>query len=310
MLREREVGTVTFDMGRAPVVDEGYGHIYYRASSFGGCMRMLALYRQGYEPIPARGQILDVFKAGHEAERQAWTKGYLQGRSQEQVTLIVTKKVWIVGHVDSWWGHESYEVKSQSAEEWKPIRESKLWPRYSWQISVYMLATESPLTVVRVLRDKDGNISDRAEERFDEPPWGIVDVRRRVFDIEQLARRDLTASECERVEYPCPFFYTHRDASEEREELDDEGAAALARDYNEARVEQLAVQGRVKVAREALLSFMKERDATRLNVKGFKLTRYKVAGKHIEYDRAEYEALRVTDSSTKGGGGEASEVNL
>jgi len=294
-----------FDGGveRAAVVEDA-GHVYYRASSFGGCMRMLALWRQGYEPIKAGGAILDVFKAGHEAERQAWTKGWLSGRAQEQVTLVVTKRIWITGHVDSWWGHESYEVKSQSSEEWKPIRESKLWPRYSWQISVYMLATESPLTVVRVLRDKDGNISDRAEERFDEPPHSIVEVRRRVLDIEGLARRELTEAPCERVEYPCPFFYTHRQAGEVREELDDEGAAALAADYQQARVEQRAVEGRLKTARAALLSFMTERDSRRLNVKGWKLTRYKVAGKHIEYDRAEYEALRVTepDGDEKDGG--------
>src|SRR5215467_4972477 len=298
-----------FDGGveRAAVV-ENAGHVYYRASSFGGCMRMLALWRQGYEPIKAGGAILDVFKAGHEAERQAWTKGWLSGRAQEQVTLVVTKRIWITGHVDSWWGHESYEVKSQSSEEWKPIRESKLWPRYSWQISVYMLATESPLTVVRVLRDKDGNISDRAEERFDEPPHSIVEVRRRVLDIEGLARRELTEAPCERVEYPCPFFYTHRQAGEVREELDDEGAAALAADYQQARVEQRAVEGRLKTARAALLSFMTERDVAKVDVNGWKLTRYKVAGRHVEYDRGEYESLRVTGPDEKDGaaGGEES----
>lgn len=301
-------------MDRPAVVDEG-SHVYYRASAFGGCMRQLALWRQGYEPIPAKGAIVGVFKAGHEAERQAWTKGYLSGRAQEAVTLIVTKRVWITGHVDSWWGHENYELKSQSANEWRPIRESKLWERYSWQISIYMLATESPLTVVRVLRDEDGNISDRAEERFEEPPHSIVDVRRRVFDIEALARKDLTSSECERVEYPCPFFYTHRDAGEVREELDDEDAVVLARDYQQARVEQHAIEGRLKTARSALLEYMGDR--SRLNVKGWKLTRYKVPGRHIEYDRAEYEALRITEPEddsreAKGGGSESetSEINL
>ena len=284
-----------------PGVVEEAGHIYYRASSFGGCLRMLALWRQGYEAISPRGQILEVFKAGHEAERQVWTKGWVAGRAQEPVTLIVTKRIWITGHVDSWWNHEAYEVKSQSTEEWKPIRESRLWPRYSWQISVYMLATESPLTVVRVLRDKDGNISDRAEERFEEPPHSLVEVRRRVLDIEGLARRELTETPCERVEYPCPFFYTHREAGEVREELDDEGVVSLARDYQQARVEQRAVEGRLKAARGALLGFMTDRNSTRLNVKGWRLTRYTVAGRHIEYDRAEYEALRVTEPEGKDG---------
>lgn len=294
-------------LGRAAVYEEG-SHVYYRASSFGSCMRMLALWRQGYEPIPARGDILKVFAAGHEAERQVWTKGWVGGRAQEPVTLIVTRRVWITGHVDAWWDHESYEVKSQSREEWKPIRESPLWPRYSWQISIYMLATESPLTVVRVLRDKDGNISDRTEERFEQPPHDIVEVRRRVFDIEGLARRELTEAPCERVEYPCPFFYTHRDVGEAREELDDEGAASLARDYDEARVEQRAVEGRLKAARTALLAFMTERNVAKVDVNGWKLTRYKVAGRHVEYDRGEYESLRVTGPDEKDGaaGGEES----
>jgi hypothetical protein len=239
--------------------------------------------------------MLKVYEAGHEAERQVWTKGWIKGEGQRQVQLQVTRTIWISGHLDSWWQGEPWEVKSQSASEWRPIRESPLWDQYAWQISVYMLATGRSLNLIRVLRDVDGNVSDSQVERFDESPHTIEDIRRRVFDIEGLARKDLTSVSCERLQFPCPFFYTHMSSDDTlvREVLDDDGALKLAEDYKHAQVEKVAVEGRLKSARTALLTFMGDHD--KLDVNGWKLTRYNVPEKHIEYDRKEYQALRVTE---------------
>jgi hypothetical protein len=247
-----------------------------------------------------------MFKAGHEAERQVWTKGWVSGQGQRAAELVVSRRLRIVGHLDSWWEGEIYEIKSQSEDQWKPIEESPLWPRYAWQISVYMLAMDAPLTVMRVLRDKDGNVSDSAEERFETPPHSMAEIRQRVFEVEGLARRELDAVECERVEFPCPFFYLHT-AKDDRERIEDDGAVALALNYKAAQVEKIAIDGRVKAARAALLEFMGAKK--KVDVNGWKLTRFTVPAKHVEYDRSEYEVLRVTEPKV-GVDAEAGETDL
>lgn len=287
-----------YDFSSAAPVYELDGDVVYRASSLGGCMRMLALCRQGYERLPVPESMLRVYEQGRDAERQVWTKGWVQGRTQDAVYLPISGHITVVGHLDAWWNGEIYEIKSQSEGEWKPIRESRLWYRYSWQIAVYMVAKQRPLTVVRVLRDKDGQVVDRVEERFTEAPYSLSEIRRRVYDVEALARRELDGKECERSEFPCPFFYTHL-RREDREIIEDGAAVQLAVEYRRARLEKVAVDGRVKAARQGLLDFMG--DKTKVGVKGWKLTRYTVPAKHVEYDRDAYEVLRVTEPKSKGG---------
>lgn len=295
------------ELERPSVYDDGE-LVVYRASAFGYCTRMLAMFRQGYEIVPTPGKMLDVYAAGHEAERQAWAKGWIRGIAQHRVVLNVTNKIMITGHMDAWFV-EGWEVKSQSEAEWKPIRESPFWPQYQWQISCYMLATGKPLTVLRVLRDKDGNVSDRAEERFDEPPRTLSEVRMRVFEVERLARSDLVSVDCERVQYPCPFFYTHNKGSDDGVlSIDDDGMVRLAADYKRAAVEKLAVDGRLKTARAALVDYMGERK--KVEVDGWRLTRYTVGAKHVEYDRAAYDVLRVTEPKKAGGDSDTGEADL
>src|SRR5215831_15024507 len=159
--RER---SVMDELERGPVYTIG-DVVYYRASSLGGCVRMLALARQGFDPLPATGQIAEVFKAGRDAEQQVWAKGIVQGRAQEYVELPISSTIRVAGHLDCWEPERVYEIKSQSEGEWGDIEKSSLWYRYKFQISVYMHATGLPLTVVRVRRNKDGSISD--EERQD-----------------------------------------------------------------------------------------------------------------------------------------------
>lgn len=295
-------------MDEAPVYERG-DVVYYRASSLGGCVRMLALARQGFDALAPSAGMLEVFKAGHEAERQVWAKGIIKGRAQDYVELPISETIRISGHLDAWTAERVYEVKSQSEAEWKPIELSPLWYRYKFQIGVYMHATGLPLSVLRVMREKDGTISNQEWQDYTTPPVSLAEIRAKVFQVELLARRDLVGERCEKVEYPCPFYYTHVDSREgdEREEVDDPAAVVLARQYGSAKLVASAANARVKASREALLAYMGEKRRLGLS-DGTLLTRYEVAARHVEYDSAGYWALRVTNKKAgdKGGTEEAS----
>lgn len=290
-----------------PPVYERDGTVWYRASSLGGCVRMLALARQGYDAVEVGGSMAEVFKAGHDAEREVWAKAIIKGVAQEYVELRVSDSIAIAGHLDCWdpegpvigerrWSTgRIYEVKSQSESEWRPIKEGQLWQRYKFQLGVYMWATGLPLTVVRVRRGKEGGIEGEAREDFAEPPVTLAEIRQRVFQVEMLARRDLSEVACEKVEFPCPFFYTHQtsDGVLVRETVDDPGAVVLAKQYKNAKTIADIANSRVKASREALLEYVGDRTKLKLS-DGTLLTRYKVGGRHVEYDRDEYWALKVT----------------
>jgi hypothetical protein len=295
----------------SPPVYEINGIVSYRASSLGGCVRMLALARQGYDTVSPPADMLEVFKAGHEAEREVWAKGIVKGRSQEYVQLPISDTIRVVGHLDCWDKEcgSVYEIKSQSEDEWKPLPEGRLWERYKFQLAVYMHATGLPITVIRVKRGKEG-IEGEAREVFEEPPVSLEDIRRRVFSVEMLARRDLSEVKCERFEFPCPFWYTHMETSvdEARETVDDPTAVVLARQYQNARLVAQIAEGRVKKSRGALLLYVGDRRKMELS-DGTLLTRYEVKSKHVEYDRAGYWALKVTSKKESGGDGENGEAS-
>lgn len=282
------------------------GIVCYRASQLGGCVRGLALARQGYDRIAPPASMFETFEKGREAEREVWAKGIISGTAQEFIQLPISETIRITGHLDCWEKENGrvYEIKSQSAAEWKPIQEGNLWYRYKYQIGVYMHATGLPLTVVRVRRKEGGGIDGEEREEFDVPPVTLGEIRQRVFKVEMLARRDLSEVKCEPLEFPCPYFYTHANP-ETREQVDDTAAVVLARQYKDARLVAEVANGRVKASREALLEYVGDRTRLKL-ADGTLLTRYKVGGRHVEYDRDEYWALKVTTTKRTGvEGGEA-----
>jgi len=207
--------------------------------------------------------------------------------------------------LDAWdrEGGSIYEIKSHSEDEFgKEFSELNLWPVYAFQISVYMHATNKPLKLVRVLRDKEGNVNEYKVEEFSSAPRSMDEIRRRVFQVEMLARKELGEVECEKVEFPCPFFYTHsgRD-KDERELVEDDGAVVLAGQYMDARVAKMQAEGRFKASRVALLEWMGDRRKVELP-SGVLLTRYTIKGGRVEYDRKEYENLKVTARRGEDGG--------
>lgn len=290
-----------YSIEQPPVYEDG-GVVYYRASALGHCVRMLALARQGYDALPPPAQMQKVYDAGHEAERQVFMKGIVKGLAQHTILLPISDSIVIRGHLDAWTPERIYEVKSQSPDEFGVLRDSHLWEPYSYQVSVYMHATKLPCTVVRVMRDKDGNISEREEETFDVPPVAMDQIRSRVFKVESLARRDLSGTECEKREWPCPFFYTHVGAKEDiREYVEDRDAVILVRQYCDAKTIAQVAKGRLDKSREAIIDWMGDRDKVELP-EGWRVTRYKVEGKEVKYTRSGYTSIKITQKETDGQG--------
>jgi hypothetical protein len=296
-------------LNRPMVYAEGE-NVFYRASSLGGCLRALALARQGYEPLGVPEKILKVFEAGHEAERQAWAKGILTGLAQEFVSLQVSETIFVVGHLDAWSRGVITELKSSTEAEFKkPWRETHMGEKWAWQISCYMnAAPTSQLRFVRVLRDADGNILGQTEETLEVPPYSTADIRLRVLEVERLALLDLDKLDCVR-EFPCPFYYTHSDPGQIREYCDDESAVSLAKEYEAVRAEARSLRGRQATARSALLTWMGDRDKVELPG-GWKMTRYTIKGGKREFVVKDSTGLRVTPPSEESEADDAGEVSV
>lgn len=301
--------------------------MYYRASALGGCKRMLALARQGFDPVPPPPEMQKIYEAGHEAERQAWAKGILKGLAQQYVELIISDNIRVSGHLDSWspvyaatihpgrggsrrlaapvgaeGGRASERTQRVGAVELKsvttdgmdvPLTDLPLWPRYSFQVSCYMLATGAELDLVRVLRDGAGNISDQKVDHFTEPPVSLAAIRQRVLEVELLARKDLADVDCDRLEYPCPFFYTHRQR-DSREQISDDDALVLTQQFVNARAQAKLADARVKAARTALVEWLGDRSKIVLNNR-YRITRADVKAKPVSYTRSAYTSIIVTE---------------
>lgn len=214
--------------GRNVTVEED-GTVVYRASALGGeCTRALVLSRLGYDERPPPPDMYRRFQEGHLHEedvmRRMREEGWTIWDEQATVTLMVSGKIRVVGHIDGKGaivgeGREHHvslgnieprivEVKSQSKDEFAAFDakgwESGIFPKYKWQLSVYMLATGLPAVLVR----KDRNSGQIKLEWVDEPFYDLRAIRSRVLSVEMLAADGIGPEECgPGTIYPCPFFY-------------------------------------------------------------------------------------------------------
>lgn len=247
-------------MSDAPYVMYTGERVEYRASSLGGCDMALLAARLGYDAVPVKegAKILEVFEAGKRIEDEVLDRiGLLApvtGR-QLEVVLPITKRIYVLGHIDGLDTDDSIlEVKSQSQEEWDRFEkegwESGFFPRYKWQLSAYMHALGQPLTLLRALRDSDGQWTGRIEDEVvEEPFYSVAEIRARVLKIEAAAATGVLNAECINS-YPCPYFYLHDEI--DRELISDEGVDVLAREYADASRDENIAKGRKAEARRAL----------------------------------------------------------
>lgn len=241
----------------AIVVIAADGTITYRASALGGCDMALLAARLEYEPVRGTPEgIAKVFAAGHRIEDEVLaTLPHVKFR-QAEVKVDVTSRLKIVGHIDGIdiRSGELVEIKSQNREEWDRFGrdgwDSGLFPKYKWQVSAYMWALNKRLTLIRALRDENGEwTGDLATSRVEAPFKSLADLRNRVLRIEAAAATGVLSAECT-PSFPCPYFYLHEEI--DRELITDETVDMLAREYEDARRREATAKGQKEHARRAL----------------------------------------------------------
>ena len=211
--------------------------VYYRASALGSCTRALAAARQELDRWTgdAPASIQKAYDAGNDAEE--WMVGALRELGvnvkdqQREVVLALTPKLRIIGHLDGIANLDDrdtlLEIKRQNDDEFKAdsITASMWWYKYRYQLSSYMIATGLPATVYRVRDDRQ-----YVWETFTAPPVSQQDLMARVMEVERMARGDLATAECDRKDFPCPYWKVlhpgRGDDGVERYDVDDAELAA------------------------------------------------------------------------------------
>lgn len=201
---------------RAAVYEED-GKVYYRASSLGGCLTMLAAARQQLEAQPPSGKQLEIYEAGNDAEDWVLGNHLMIGNLQEEVVLSVTKRISVVGHIDGEYVDGDYpaklpivEIKSQSPDlfdVWTPDywTEDELWKKYAWQVSAYMLAKGKQLEMIRVRREEP--LIFQSVQTIEKPFHTLDEIRNRILTVEALAADSITP--CTTPNFFCPYPYLH-----------------------------------------------------------------------------------------------------
>lgn len=234
------------------------GKILYRASGLASCTKALVAARLGFEPLPPPPEVAARFREGHDHEdlivRWLAERGTEVVDREMAVELRVTDKVSVVGHIDGRTRNRDgvVEMKSQSQDAWDDFArrgwESGFFPKYKWQVSVYIQALKaSYLKLVR----KNRNTGEHRIEIVWEPFYSVADIRARVLRVEALARAQEPPSTCDQKDYPCPYVYLH-EGSGEVELLDDPAIDLLAREYSEAATEEKLAKSRKESIRKAL----------------------------------------------------------
>lgn len=184
----------------------------------------------GYSPLPTPDFLQEKFDEGKRLEPLVIDKlratldcqiayqnvGTEDGKDGEEVRLeIIPGVAVIVGHIDgrikvtSNGGEKVLEVKTMNGRLWERFYNTgwdtndKLIEKYRWQASVYMLATGMPLMLVAWNKDTE----ELARHTITEPPYGISDLARKVYQAEDYINRGEIPEGCS--DFPCPYVFLH-----------------------------------------------------------------------------------------------------
>ena len=268
--------------------------IWYRASALGmDCSKALIACRMGYSQVEVSHEpTLERFAAGTALEESVVelmrAEGWAVWGQQETVTLMLTGKVGMRGHIDGRAAmppvgvdSQQYvaEVKTQSEGEWENFErngwESGFFPRYAWQVSVYMHATGLPLMLVRGMRSKDNKSIEKIAISFiDEPFYTVAEIRAKILPIEIAALKGELPTDCSARLFPCPVPYLCNEP--DREQLEGEQDAiveAAAKTYEAACKEESLAKKRKDDAKSALLGLL-QKGSKIVTMSGIKVTRF------------------------------------
>jgi hypothetical protein len=258
------------------------GITFYRASSLGGCSRMLVAHRLGYTPVGYEGPVNQVMAEGelHErdvVERMEKDGVWLVTCQQQTVSLPITSNVSVVGHIDGiatnreTGGGFLLEIKSMGKdqyEEWTRLQWETpgLIQRYKWQLSAYMVSLSLP----GLLAVKNRNNGTLTLTTIPEPFYSLSALKARIIRLEGfVARGELPP--CDTPVFPCPFVYLHD--TDEVELIDDTELDELARAYTEVQRKGSVVDVESKGLRDRIRKGVGERRKVE-TVGGTKVTVY------------------------------------
>lgn len=235
-----------------PARYEEHGNIIYRASAVGGCIRSMVAMARGITPRPHPEWFQEVLDEGTRSEARILelagdkhsygTNGAPQGividgttGAQREVELLIGhidgKNIIVRGHTDGiglmpGMG-EQYVVE---AKKFRPSTFDKASKAgavytdyYSWQLSIYMLATGLNGLWVAGRYDRDFDTVNKVRcHVYTRPIIDLATIKQKVAKVERLINEGYGPDEVECVgNYPCGFWFLHDTKDTDREwELD------------------------------------------------------------------------------------------
>ena len=189
----------------------------YRASEIGGCVKSQVAAHLHYERLATPGRMQAVFDEGTAAEPVVLglleAAGWELYGHQSEVSISVTPRVALVGHVDAVGGPPGLaggvvEVKSMSdgayADWQKTLWETPgLTQKYKWQLSAYMNGMQMPGWIVAYNR----LTGDWVPTLVPEPFVTTGELKARVLEIDRFVRLGELPVVCDVKIWPCPFAY-------------------------------------------------------------------------------------------------------
>lgn|SRR5678815_2156439 len=267
------------------------GTVVYRASGIGGCPRAIVLEANGVQGRPHPQWLLDIWEEGHDWEEAILTEASLTNLDSQQrevsldLGVINGRRCIVRGHID---GIEHtlipavVEAKKFRDANWAKWRKLGLagFDMYAWQVSCYMhaLDMEAIILIGHLLDGDPPKLGDVHASVIDQPPYSLLDIRKRVKMIETAIAEDgWEEQKCTDV-YPCPWFVYHDEGSRQpREQVSDGKLEILSKDvvFKDvlARQAKKELEEAKQVLKDALVSNGLE--GARITVAGLDVTHVK-----------------------------------
>lgn len=284
----------------------------YRASELGGCIKMLVAKRLGmkaHETPPAK--MAKIFERGNRHET-ACLASMVEDKweitsQQREVTLPITDKVRVVGHLDAVGYHPIDSpmhriIEAKAPQAWRLFIDemysddpSPMIERYKWQISCYMIGEDRE--AILTCLDETFQLRYHGIEL---PFYTLDDIKDRVGMLESLAADGYEGLPkfCVPREYPCQFFHLHED-EQTAFDIDTELDVAVER-YDKYRIKAADAKDQMDKAKDRLLEVMGTRRRVQTNdsmVSLYNRKNTKYDYKRMQSDGIDINAYKVESES-------------
>lgn len=265
---------------RGSVYVDSPGVVVYRSSGLGGCIKGLVAARKGLTPLPYSDDTLRRFADGHLHEasilREVEKQGWLISGQQKIIELPVMNGIVIRGHIDGIAtdiaGTYVVDAKAVSKDSWTKFKESgiRAFPQYQWQLSTYMIALGLPGMLA--FKNKDsGKVLVRT---YAELPFSLLDIKRRIYAVEQGAKKPIGLTPCDNNTYSwtCVWKHYHDERTVNWNQVDQSAngipdsvsntLADLAAEYDIARANEKAEKSRKDALGQEIIELLRGMNLT------------------------------------------------